>query len=64
MTSLGAVQEYGVFALPVAESNQLFAQLGLFVMALGVAMTGAGAMSLDRALFGRAGDDGDDHPPN
>jgi uncharacterized membrane protein YphA (DoxX/SURF4 family) len=60
LTSLGGVQEYGFFSMPIGVSNQVFAQLGLFVMAAGVAMTGAGAMSLDRALFRRAGDDGDD----
>jgi uncharacterized membrane protein YphA (DoxX/SURF4 family) len=60
MTSLSGVQEYGFFSMPIAVSNQVFAQLGLFVLAAGVAMTGAGAMSLDRALFRHPGDDGDD----
>jgi uncharacterized membrane protein YphA (DoxX/SURF4 family) len=61
MTSFSGVQEYGFFSMPVEVSNQVFAQLGLFVLAAGVAMTGAGAMSLDRALFRPDGDDGDDH---
>ncbi len=59
MTSLGSVTEYGLFALPMPEFNRAFTQIGLFVMALGVTLTGAGAFSLDRMLF-RGGGDGDE----
>jgi hypothetical protein len=35
-------------------SNLVFAQLGLFVLALGLFLIGPGAMSLDRAIFRRS----------
>ena len=61
LTSVGAVADYGFFSLPVPEFNQAFAQLGLFVLATGVMLTGAGGMSLDRALFRGGADDSEEH---
>ncbi len=49
----------GLFNLPMDAFTGMFAQLGLFVLAFGVFLTGAGPISLDRALF-RKGDDEDD----
>lgn len=63
LTSLGAVLEFGLPSLVVEhlpEFNQAFAQLGLFVLALGVMMTGAGGFSLDRLLF-RGGEQDEEH---
>jgi uncharacterized membrane protein YphA (DoxX/SURF4 family) len=61
MTSLTAVGEYGFFALPISDFNRVFAQVGLFVLAASVMMTGAGGMSLDRALFRGGGDEAEEH---
>ena len=41
------------FAADIARFNALFAQLGLFVLAFGVFLTGPGPLSLDRILFRR-----------
>ena len=38
----------------------MFAQLGLFVLAFGVFLTGAGPISLDRVLFRKTVDEDDD----
>ncbi|MHC4099898.1 MAG: DoxX family protein [Planctomycetota bacterium] len=61
LTSWAAVGQHGFFSLPIADFNQVFAQLGLFVLAAGVMMTGAGGLSLDRALFRGGADDSDEH---
>ena len=61
MTSLEPVLDYGVLNLPMPIFNQVFTQICLFVMAIGIAMTGAGGFSLDRLLFGGGGYDDDDH---
>jgi uncharacterized membrane protein YphA (DoxX/SURF4 family) len=60
MTSLEPMLDYGVMNLPMPVFYQAFAQICLFVMALGIAMTGAGGLSIDRLLFG-GGDYEDDH---
>ncbi len=60
MTSLEPMLDYGVMNLPMPVFNQAFAQICLFAMAIGIAMTGAGALSVDRLLFG-GGDYEDDH---
>jgi uncharacterized membrane protein YphA (DoxX/SURF4 family) len=61
LTSMGAVADYGFFSLPISDFNRVFAQLGLFVLAAGVMLTGAGGVSLDRALFRGGADDSDEH---
>ena len=61
LTSVGAVADYGFFSLPIPEFNRAFAQLGLFVLATGVLLTGAGGVSLDRALFRGGADDSEEH---
>ncbi len=50
----------GLFNLPMDAFNGMFAQLGLFVLAFGVFLTGAGPISLDRALFRKSDDDDDE----
>ncbi len=40
--------------------NTMFTQLALFVLAFGVFLTGAGPISLDRALFRKSADDDED----
>ncbi len=59
LTSLTPVLDYGALNVPMAVFNQAFTQIGLFALALGVAITGAGGLSIDRLLF-RGGYD-DDH---
>lgn len=54
MTSLPAIKAHGVFSLGAEQQNLVFAQLGLFVLALGTFLVGPGAMSLDRAIFRRS----------
>ncbi len=54
LTTWAAIGEHGWFSLPVSEFNTMFTQLGLFVLAFGVLLTGPGAVSFDRALFRRA----------
>jgi uncharacterized membrane protein YphA (DoxX/SURF4 family) len=61
LTSVGGVADYGLFSLPIPEFNRAFAQLGLFVLATGVLLTGAGGVSLDRALFRGGADDSEEH---
>ena len=60
LTTLTPVLDYGALNLPLPVFNQAFTQIGLFALAVGVAMTGAGALSLDRMLF-RGGGYDDDH---
>jgi putative oxidoreductase len=53
MTSLDKLGTY--FNMEdVGQFNMLFCQLGLFVMAFGVFLTGPGRLSLDQMLFGRS----------
>ena len=54
MTSLPAIKAQGVFSLGAEQQNLVFAQLGLFVLALGTFLVGPGALSLDRAIFRRS----------
>lgn len=54
MTSLPAIKAHGVFGLGAEQQNLVFAQMGLFVLALGTFLVGPGAMSLDRAIFRRS----------
>ena len=54
LTTWVAIGEHGWFSLPVSQFNAMFTQLGLFVLAFGVLLTGPGAVSFDRALFRRA----------
>ncbi len=61
MTSLEPVLDYGVLNLPMPIFNQVFTQICLFVMAIGIAMTGAGGLSIDRLLFGGGEFDEDHH---
>lgn len=42
------------FGMSGADFNLVFAQMGLFVLALGVFLVGPGALSLDRAIFRRS----------
>jgi uncharacterized membrane protein YphA (DoxX/SURF4 family) len=53
MVSLPVILDKGLFGLSTAEFNTLYCQLGLFVLAFGVLLTGPGPLSLDRLLFGR-----------
>lgn len=50
----------GLFNLPMDVFTGMFTQLGLFVLAFGVFLTGAGPISLDRALFRKTVDEDDD----
>jgi uncharacterized membrane protein YphA (DoxX/SURF4 family) len=61
LTSVAAVGEYGLFELPVEHFNRVFVQLSLFVLAAGVMMTGAGGVSLDRALFRSRDEESEEH---
>jgi uncharacterized membrane protein YphA (DoxX/SURF4 family) len=45
--------ETRLFGLDHHEFNTLFCQLGLFVLAFGIMLTGAGPLSMDRMMFGR-----------
>ena len=59
LTSLTPLIETGVLNMPMDLFNQVFTQLCLFALALGVSMTGAGGLSIDGLFF--AGDYDDDH---
>ena len=59
LTSLTPLLEIGVLNMPMAIFNQVFTQLCLFALAIGVTMTGAGGLSIDGLFFG--GDYDDDH---
>ena len=61
LTSSAAVGEHGLFALPVEDFNRVFCQIGLSVLAFGVLLTGAGGVSVDRALFRSEGDTEEEH---
>lgn len=54
MTALPGIKSSGPFAMTADLSNLVFAQLGLFVLSLGLFLIGPGAMSLDRAIFRRS----------
>jgi uncharacterized membrane protein YphA (DoxX/SURF4 family) len=54
LTSWPIIAGAGLFGMAIPDFNQVFTQLGLFVLALGVAMTGPGALSLDRLMFRRS----------
>lgn len=55
LTSLPALQSApSVLDLGHMQSSTLFLQCALFVLALGIALTGAGPLSLDRLLFTRS----------
>lgn len=49
--TMPSVQGSWFFGMNGADFNLVFAQMGLFVLALGVFMVGPGALSLDRAIF-------------
>lgn len=58
LTSLDIVtQTWIIHLLPdhTPQFNTVFNQLGLMVLAFGIFLTGAGALSLDRFIFGRSG---------
>lgn len=61
LTSMHAFGDVGFFNVLFGGNNDvlspMFAQLGLFVLAIGVFMTGAGPLSLDRALFKKSDED-------
>ena len=60
LTSWNALLDSHLFSLEVSAFNQMFAQTGLFVLAFGVFLTGAGPISLDRALFRKTVEEDDD----
>jgi putative oxidoreductase len=53
LTSLGPLIDLNLFgiALDVSAFNRLYAQAGLFVLAIGIVFTGPGPLSLDRLIF-------------
>jgi len=59
LTSWPTLQNTSLFALSVADFNKLYCQTGLFVLAFGVMLTGAGALSLDRMIFRPSAPEGD-----
>jgi uncharacterized membrane protein YphA (DoxX/SURF4 family) len=54
LTSYPAIMEHSLFALPAGDYNRLICLLAVFVLAVAVAMTGPGGLSLDRAVFRRS----------
>ncbi len=60
LTSWNLLLDSHLFSLTVPDFNRMFAQTGLFVLAFGVFLTGAGPISLDRALFRKTVDEDDD----
>ena len=60
LTSWNLLLDSHLFDLKVPDFNQMFTQTGLFVLAFGVFLTGAGPISLDRALFRKTVDENDD----
>ena len=60
LTSWNVLLDSHLFGLKVPEFNRMFTQTGLFVLAFGVFLTGAGPISLDRALFRKTVDEDDD----
>ncbi len=64
LTSMGVIVQYRVMQpLPLAEFNQVFTQIALFALAMSIALTGAGRLSIDGLIF-RRGDDDEDHMLN
>ena len=61
LTTIPALGEVSLWSMLPEENylafNTMFAQLGLFVLAFGVFLTGAGPLSLDRALFKKSDED-------
>lgn len=55
LTSLAAFGEVGLFSMGTDQFNRTMAQLALFALAAGLVVSGAGALSLDRGLFRKAG---------
>ncbi len=51
LTSLDGFLETRVFAMAIPDYTRCMAQLGLFALAFGLVLTGAGALSLDRMMF-------------
>ncbi len=60
LTSWNVLLDSHLFSLDLPAFNQMFTQTGLFVLAFGVFLTGAGPISLDRALFRKTVDEDDD----
>ncbi len=60
LTSWNLLLNSHLFGLEVPDFNRMFTQTGLFVLAFGVFLTGAGPISLDRALFRKTVDEDDD----
>ena len=60
LTSWNLLLDSHLFDLKVPDFNRMFTQTGLFVLAFGVFLTGAGPISLDRALFRKTVDEDDD----
>lgn len=60
LTSWSLLLDSHLFSLKVPDFNRMFTQTGLFVLAFGVFLTGAGPISLDRALFRKTVDEDDD----
>lgn len=59
LTSWPTLQSTSLFGLTIDEFNKLYCQAGLFVLAFGVMLTGAGALSLDRMIFRPSSPEGD-----
>ncbi len=61
MTSWPVIEQHtwqrALFVMSIPDYNRLIAQAGLFVLALGITLTGPGAVSIDRLLFRRVDDD-------
>lgn len=53
LTSLGPFLETWVFSMAIPDYTRFVAQIALFALAFGLVFSGAGALSLDRMLFGR-----------
>jgi uncharacterized membrane protein YphA (DoxX/SURF4 family) len=47
-----------MFQLSIPDYNRFVAQIALFALAFGIVLTGAGAASLDKRIFGSGGDGG------
>ena len=52
LTSWPTLAEVGPFALDLAQFNRTAAQLGLGTLALGVVLSGPGAIAIDHGIFG------------
>ncbi len=60
LTSWNLLLDSHLLNLKVPDFNRMFTQTGLFLLAFGVFLTGAGPISLDRALFRKTADKDDD----